>query len=380
MKKLLYITNIPAPYRQKRFNIMAQVFPKYGIDFEVLYMAKIEPNRKWEILNDSYNYKHTFFKGIHPTIKGFFAHFNPSLLFRLMKDDYDIAIVGGMSSPTHWLAPFFISKDKVQVMSVESNLHSVERKTGIGFKIKKKLLSKANAYQITGNPQKKYIEYFYPESVSKKFIRLPNIIDEEVFKEEVENLKHDRLNLRKNFNVSEKVQMWVLPARLISIKGILPFLDLIKEIEGIKLFILGEGELAEEILDFIKLHKLPVHLVGFVQQNDVIKYYAAADLFVLPSLKDPSPLSPIEAIASGLPILVSSRIGNLEDVLDENENGWCYDPKGELSYAKSLIKKIVALTNEELQTKGKKSSLVYKKVFDSEACINSYAKELQKVL
>jgi len=297
-----------------------------------------------------------------------------------MKDDYDIAIVGGMSSPTHWLAPFFISKDKVQVMSVESNLHSVERKTGIGFKIKKKLLSKANAYQITGNPQKKYIEYFYPESVSKKFIRLPNIIDEEVFKEEVENLKHDRLNLRKNFNVSEKVQMWVLPARLISIKGILPFLDLIKEIEGIKLFILGEGELAEEILDFIKLHKLPVHLVGFVQQNDVIKYYAAADLFVLPSLKDPSPLSPIEAIASGLPILVSSRIGNLEDVLDENENGWCYDPKGELSYAKSLIKKIVALTNEELQTKGKKSSLVYKKVFDSEACINSYAKELQKVL
>ena len=47
MNKVLYITNIPTPYRQKRFNTMSKIFPLYGLDLEVIYMAKSEPNRNW---------------------------------------------------------------------------------------------------------------------------------------------------------------------------------------------------------------------------------------------------------------------------------------------------------------------------------------------
>src|SRR5690606_38929004 len=177
MKKLLYVTNIPTPYRQKRFNLMQEIFPKYDIEFEVLYMDKIEPNRKWIIPEDTYQYNYKFFKGLHPVIGRFYAHFNPGLLLRLLKNDYDIAIIGGMASPTHWLAPCFIRGNKLQVMSIESNLNSVERKTGFGARIKNMLLKKANAYQITGTPQKKYIEYFFPEASKKRYITLPNIID-----------------------------------------------------------------------------------------------------------------------------------------------------------------------------------------------------------
>ncbi len=49
---------------------------------------------------NSYNYPFRFFKGIHPDISDFHAHFNPGLLLRLLKNDYDIAVVGGMASPT----------------------------------------------------------------------------------------------------------------------------------------------------------------------------------------------------------------------------------------------------------------------------------------
>ncbi len=377
--KLLYITNIPALYRQKRFNTMAKIFPEYGIDFEVLYMAKIEPNREWVIPEDSYKYSHKFFKGIHPTIGGFFAHFNPSLLFRLLKNDYQIAIVGGMASPTHWLAPFFIGKNKKQVMSIESNLHSVERKTGFGAWLKKVLLGKATAYQVTGNPQIDYVNFFNSKAKNKKFIRMPNLIDEDVFVNEVNELKKKKNVLRNEFGVDEVTQMWVLPARLIEIKGIIPFLNLLEYVKGIKLFLLGEGELSNEVQSIIELKKLPVIKVGFVQQDQVINYYAAADLFVLPSLKDPSPLSPIEASAAGLPILTSSRIGNLEDVVEENVNGWYYDPINEIQKGKDLILKISKISRSELEVFGKKSQKRYEEKFNTEKCIKNYAEQLKSL-
>lgn len=377
--KLLYITNIPAPYRQKRFNTMAEIFPTYGINIEVLYMAKIEPNRKWKIPDDSYNYEHKIYKGIHPVIGGFFAHFNPGLLFRLLKNDYDIAIIGGMASPTHWLAPYFISKNKLKIMSIESNLFSTERKSGFGAKLKSKLLNKANAYQVTGTPQIEYINFFTDKASDKKFIKLPNLIDEEVFRDEVATLKAGKQELRKSFGVNDETQMWVLPARLIEIKGIIPFLKLLKGVNTIHLFILGDGEQRMEIETLISKQNLPVTLTGFIQQETVIKYYAAADLFVLPSLKDPSPLSPIEACAAELPLLVSSRIGNLEDVLGA-ENGWSYDPEGNEYENKNLIRHIAALNRADLSQRAHASSQRYSTLFDSEMCLKSYVESIIKLL
>jgi glycosyltransferase involved in cell wall biosynthesis len=380
VKKLLYITNIPAPYRQKRFNKMAEIFPAYGIDFEVLYMAKIEPDRKWIITSNSYKYAHTFFRGIHPTIGNFFAHFNPGLLLRLLKNDYDIAVVGGMASPTHWLSPFFIGEKKIQIMSVESNLFSVERTNGIGASIKSLLLKKASAYQVTGNPQVEYIRYFNPSSVDKTFIKMPNLIDEDVFIQQVNLLKENKEVLRRKFSVTSETQMWVLPARLIELKGIIPFLELLENIDGIKLFLLGDGELSNEIEEIVKLKKLSVNIVGFVQQEQLIEYFAAADLFVLPSLKDPSPLSPIEAIASGLPILVSSRIGNLEDVLVHGENGWHYDPIDEVKKGAGLVFAISKMNRLDLQLLGQISHKRYNDKFNTEKCIHEYAKQIKRLL
>ena len=47
--KLIYITNIPAPYRIKRFNSMVPIFREEGIEFEVWFLAENEKNRNWKI-------------------------------------------------------------------------------------------------------------------------------------------------------------------------------------------------------------------------------------------------------------------------------------------------------------------------------------------
>lgn len=355
---------------------MAKIFPEYGIDFEVLYMAKNEPDRQWFIPKDSYKYPHTFYKGIHPVIGNFFAHFNPGLLLRLLKNDYDMAIVAGMASPTHWLAPFFIRGGKKQIMSVESNLYSTERTTGLGAKIKRILLSRASAYQTTGSPQIEYIEFFNPKAKTKPFIKMPNLIDEDVFVQQVRTLRKNKQSLREKLGVDNTTQMWVLPARLIELKGIIPFINLLEGVKNIKLFLLGDGELSEAIKIVVTEKQLPVVKVGFVQQDTLIEYYAAADLFVFPSLKDASPLSPIEACGAGLPLLVSSRIGNLEDVVQDGANGWHYDPIEELQKGKELVTAISKMNRGELQNLGRESFKRYEDNFNTVKCIHEYAKQL----
>ncbi len=60
-------------------------------------------------------------------------------------------------------------------------------------------------------------------------------------------------------------------------------------------------------------------------REDVRPYYAAADCFILPSRYDPFPNTVLEALAMGLPAIVSSRCGAAE-VVQHGKGGWICDP------------------------------------------------------
>jgi glycosyltransferase involved in cell wall biosynthesis len=66
-----------------------------------------------------------------------------------------------------------------------------------------------------------------------------------------------------------------------------------------------------------------VHFGGQVRQNDLPRWYHMADLYISPSHMDGSSVSLMEALASGLPCLVSDIPGNREWVVD-GENGWFF--------------------------------------------------------
>jgi len=67
-------------------------------------------------------------------------------------------------------------------------------------------------------------------------------------------------------------------------------------------------------------------LPGFVQIDDLPTYYAFARAFWLPSVSEPWGLAVNEAMASGLPVLVSKRAGCAPDLVAEGVNGWTFDP------------------------------------------------------
>ena len=69
-----------------------------------------------------------------------------------------------------------------------------------------------------------------------------------------------------------------------------------------------------------------VHFPGLRASRELPRFYAFAGCFVLPSLREPWGLVVNEALACSLPVLVSSRCGCAEDLVDEGRNGYTFDP------------------------------------------------------
>lgn len=108
--------------------------------------------------------------------------------------------------------------------------------------------------------------------------------------------------------------------------------------------IAGKGELREELLELAKKLgvRKQVHLLGF--RNDVSELLQAADIFVLPSLREGLNVSLMEAMASGLPCIASDIRGN-RDLIVDNKGGFLFDA---LSSEKLVSAMEYLLTNNKL--------------------------------
>jgi glycosyltransferase involved in cell wall biosynthesis len=68
-----------------------------------------------------------------------------------------------------------------------------------------------------------------------------------------------------------------------------------------------------------------VFFVGFANQGELPAYYAAADIFILPSTsQEVSPLVINEAMAMELPVLVSNAVPSARDFVKNGENGYIF--------------------------------------------------------
>lgn len=93
------------------------------------------------------------------------------------------------------------------------------------------------------------------------------------------------------------------------------------------LIILGDGPLRDRIEATIESLRLTayVRLPGFRQYAELPRYYALAGAFVHASTVEQWGLVVNEAMACGLPVIVSNRCGCVRELVDES-NGWTFDP------------------------------------------------------
>jgi 1,2-diacylglycerol 3-alpha-glucosyltransferase len=130
-----------------------------------------------------------------------------------------------------------------------------------------------------------------------------------------------------------------LPARYFLYVGRLaPEKNLLRLLEAFKryrsrqtntwsLVIVGDGPQRSELVNAARTELDGAIVFRAFQQADIIPaYYALAQCLILPSIVDPWGLVVNEALACGLPVLVSNRCGSGFDLVDEGHNGFRFDP------------------------------------------------------
>jgi glycosyltransferase involved in cell wall biosynthesis len=126
----------------------------------------------------------------------------------------------------------------------------------------------------------------------------------------------------KSFGLSDLRLQCAFIGRITQIKRPDRFLDVVSEVKkrGIDLdfFMAGDGELLEGCRKRISDQKLPVTVLGW--QSDIEKVLSAADIVVLTSDNEGTPLSLIQAGMAGLPV-VTTNVGSVPEVVLDGVTG-----------------------------------------------------------
>jgi glycosyltransferase involved in cell wall biosynthesis len=121
------------------------------------------------------------------------------------------------------------------------------------------------------------------------------------------------------------------------------------------LILLGDGEMRSELEKLRSELGLTdcVQLPGFKQYEELPSYYAHAGAFIHASTTEQWGLVVNEAMASGLPVLLSNRCGCAADLVREGENGWTFDPTNEEQMAELMLR--ISSDENQRKTMGEKS-------------------------
>lgn len=166
-------------------------------------------------------------------------------------------------------------------------------------------------------------------------------------------------------------------SRLIERKGLQFVIPQLKEIQSstdkkIKLIVVGDGPYRENLEQIAKDNQVydMIEFVGQKDKSEIVPYYQNADLFILPSAKEGMPNVVLEAMACGLPIIMTPCEGSKELVQD---NGYIVNTLG---FGEKITKLIT--TMECCKQFGNNSKQIIANNFTWEKTITSYIELLEE--
>lgn len=334
MKRILFLTNLPSPYRVCFFSELGRL-----CDLTVIYERYSASDREdtWKA-SAELTYKEIYLSGKTISTDNSFCL---DVIRYLGKDIYDEIIIGMYSTYTAMLAILCMNIRKMK-FSISTDGGFVKEENKLAFKIKKYLIGSANKWYSTGKVTDEYLIHYGADA--NKIVRYPftslyseDILDHQPTKEE-KKLLRDKLGIAE-----EKMVLYV--GQFIHRKGIDVLLDAAKKSDiDFGLYLIGgRSQEYEEYAE--KLGLKNVHQIDFLRPEDLEQYYRAADLFVLPTREDIWGLVVNEAMAKGLPVVTTDKcVAGLELVSDTNGKIVKVEDSDELASAISYI-----LNNDEVR-------------------------------
>ena len=164
-----------------------------------------------------------------------------------------------------------------------------------------------------------------PDTLEDTFI-LKNSVKKERFDIDLNKEELERIRKELGFCKTDFIVLYC--GRLLEIKGVKELLDAVLGIEDktVKLLIIGSddfargnrGEYASEVINLVEMNKNRVCYLGYIDNEQLYKYYKIADIQVVPSLcEEAAGLVAIEGMVAKIPLIVTDSGGMVEYVNPE---------------------------------------------------------------
>lgn len=175
----------------------------------------------------------------------------------------------------------------------------------------------------------------------ERVILFPQVTDNDFFARNAATWRARRQELKSSLGITTP-QVVLFVGQFIVRKGIRPLFDafdrLATENHQVSLVFVGKGALGDEMQE--RRARSPasgrIFIQNHVPQQELPKYYALADVFCLPSLYDTFGVVIAEAMVSGLPVVTTTRVGAVADLVRDGVNGRVVAPGDAAGLANAL--------------------------------------------
>ena len=138
---------------------------------------------------------------------------------------------------------------------------------------------------------------------------------------------YDREKTRPELGIADDEVVMGFSGRLDPVKNIPFLLDVFlrcarKDLR-FKFVFIGDGPEREFIEQFASAHELQDRIIVTGRKPTILNYLRALDVFVLTSFREQMPMSMLEAMSVGIPVVVSA-VGEIPSILYEQEAGFCF--------------------------------------------------------
>ncbi len=282
----------------------------------------------------------------HSASMGFGQTPNWDVLATLWREKFDLIWVHGYQH-SNALGAKAISLLRNQAFVVREDQTLLEPR-GFRAKLLKRLafefffFGKKSGSLYTGINSRAHFSYFgVPES--RQFPAL-HCVDDEFFCGQSRLLKSQRKSLRQSWGISDDAPVILFCGKFIQKKQPLRLLEAFANIYAKTpswLLMVGDGPLLTDIKRVCTNWGIANRVVmpGFLNQQELPRAYAAADLFVLPSIAHETwGLVVNEAMHFSLPVIASDHVGCVPDLVHNDRNGFVYPAESTYELTQALFK------------------------------------------
>jgi glycosyltransferase involved in cell wall biosynthesis len=338
-RRLVILTEIISPYRIPLFNALAR---SDSVEPHVIFLAENDPGlRQWRVYKDEIRFSYEVLPSRRMQLGSRSLLLNGGLASALRSARPDALLCGGYNYVASWQALLWAKHHGVPfLLWSESHQNELRRSRALVEFLKDEFLHRCSGFIVPGSAAR---EYLHVHRVHDEVIfTAPNAVDNNLFSTAAAEARKSASARRRELNLPDRYGLFV--GRLVREKGVFELLAAYAKLdtrlrEQFGLVFAGDGVCRKQLEEqSLSIAPGVVRFAGFVHREQLAVYYALAEILILPTYTDTWGLVVNEAMACGLPVILTNEAGCSADLVQENWNGYRVPSKDESSLAIAIEK------------------------------------------